>query len=279
MYVVYILSSYPILLVSISPEYSQTSPNPQKICKKLSTPCSNAPVFPWLLNTSSAAGVVESSKAPWGALKGSKHPEVVWLYTDDLMIYQFSENCWNCLRDSTVSQEKGVIFVQSCLFLRKRTLPNVWILFGYNRSILLKKKNNGWGFQGRLKTPTLEPINQSFTYSQHAESQGWLRTIQTKIGEGSIHRTPLTQFFFRWMGGMEGWKGMASIFAFLFLIELGGLFFVFNLKGFKIWFGELNWEVVGGFRNGKNKEWIWFKSAKNSKAKTNPKVVSKQVQV
>lgn len=26
---------------------------------------------------------------------------------------------------------------------------------------------------------------------------------------------------------------------FLFLIELSGLFLVFNLKGFKIWFGEL----------------------------------------
>lgn len=42
-------------------------------------------------------------------------------------------------------------------------------------------------------------------------------------------------FFVRWMGGMEGVEGDGKLF--LFLIELG---VVLNLKGFKIWFGELN---------------------------------------
>lgn len=100
-----------------------------------------------------------------------------------------------------------MIFVQSCLFLRKGTLPNVWILFGCNRSILLPKKITVGVFKAGWATHFGANIGRRVTrVAANHPNKDWRRKHP---------QDPIDSVFFRckWEGWRDG-RGWQVVFVF-----------------------------------------------------------------
>ena len=104
------------------------------------------------------------------------------------------------------------------------------VIFCYRKKIRVGVFKAGWVTHvganiGRLRTFTTSRVTR---VAANHPNKDWRRKHP---------QDPIDSVFL--LGGWEGWKMMEGDGKlFLFLIELSGLFFVFNLKG-KIWFGEL----------------------------------------